>query len=204
MSIVFNKVITHNAPGVLLGDRGDDEWEFTIPDGEEYDKSEIQAWFQMQSFDISVVEEPRQGQTGTLKIKIHWWMNGFVSPGFFPYSQIGYTLNVFSRQATLVGEPGRILLFENINFDGRFKEIRNGNADLTFNDDGFFNEKISSIVVLSGNWSLFKNINFNGPYLFNTQSIVLEPGMYADIRNLDIPNDDLSSLLCVAQPPNHI
>lgn len=99
--------------------------------------------------------------------------------------------------------PGRVLLFEHADYGGRMKDVQNGDPDLTASDGGFFNDRVSSIVVLAGNWTFYKNTRFGGPYVRNGKPVVVGPGMYRFVADLGIQNDDLSSLKAVTDPPNH-
>lgn len=56
------------------------------------------------------------------------------------------------------------------------------------------NDKISSIVIVSGIWQFYRNINLNqelGP--------PLKPGYYPFVENIGIQNDHISSFECIEQ-----
>lgn len=94
--------------------------------------------------------------------------------------------------------PGRAILFEHTNFGGRFKLIESADPDLTASDNGFFNDRVSSLVVLSGHWSFFRDVQFVAPYMAGGANVVLGPGLYDDVTNYNITNDDMSSLKAVS------
>jgi hypothetical protein len=56
-------------------------------------------------------------------------------------------------------------------------------------DDNFFNDKISSFVIVSGQWQFFRDINYTGP-----ASGVYGPGVYNWVESVGIPNDSISSV----------
>lgn len=117
----------------------------------------------------------------------------------FSFFRTDYT---FSTPPMVGLVPGRVLLFEDRGFGGRYKDIQSADPDLTASDAGYFNDKVSSIVVLSGNWQFCRDVRFAGPYQKNGRAIVLPPGMYSFVGDVGISNDDLSSLKAVTDPPN--
>ncbi|MBD0370941.1 MAG: beta/gamma crystallin family protein [Pyrinomonadaceae bacterium] len=86
-----------------------------------------------------------------------------------------------------------IVLFEHINFRGAHKHLYGSEGNLAAPDDNFFNDKISSFVVVSGSWQFFRDINFAGP-----ASNVFGPGRYSWVESVGIPNDSVSSVRRVA------
>ncbi len=97
---------------------------------------------------------------------------------------------------------GRILLFEKRDFEGRAKDILLGSPNLSFSEDGFFDNQVSSFIIASGNWIFYKESGFRSPYLRNGQPLVLGPGRYPSLEALGIPDNDLSSLKAVNLPVN--
>ena len=79
------------------------------------------------------------------------------------------------------------ILFENANFHGQHKHVFGPEPNLNAPDDNFFNDKVSSFVILDGNWSFYRNAGFNTPY-----APVLGPGLYASVSAAGIQNDDMS------------
>ncbi|WP_442944349.1 beta/gamma crystallin-related protein [Nostoc sp.] len=55
-----------------------------------------------------------------------------------------------------------------------------------------FNDKTSSISIIRGRWTFYRDINFNGPL------VTLTRGRYSSPGAAHIPNDTVSSLLRVA------
>jgi len=88
-----------------------------------------------------------------------------------------------------------IILFENGNFHGKHRHVYTTETNLNHNDDNSFNDKTSSIVVLEGNWRLYRNADLNIPY-----APVLGPGLYSFVGNFDIENDQISSLQPTTDP----
>ena len=50
----------------------------------------------------------------------------------------------------------QVILFEHSNFHGNHKHLFNTEANLNAQDDNWFNDKVSSFVILEGNWPFFK------------------------------------------------
>jgi hypothetical protein len=82
-----------------------------------------------------------------------------------------------------------IILFEHANFHGAHKHLFQTENNLNAGDDNWFNDKVSSFVILEGHWQFFRDSNFNGP-----ASNILGPGKYNWIEAFGIPNDSISSL----------
>jgi Beta/Gamma crystallin len=101
------------------------------------------------------------------------------------------SLQPVSVRPTTFGDPieGDIILFEHANFHGAHKHVFKAEPDLNAADDNFFNDRVSSIAVLSARWAFFRNANFNGQY-----AQILGPGLYSFVGNVDIQNDDMSSM----------
>jgi Beta/Gamma crystallin len=97
-------------------------------------------------------------------------------------------------QSTVVGGPnrGHVILFADRALQGAHRHIFNGEADL--NSIGFDNT-VSSLVVLSGSWVFFRNSDFNDDY-----PVILGPGTYIWVEDVQIRNDDMSSLMVTDQP----
>lgn len=84
---------------------------------------------------------------------------------------------------------GHIILFEHANFHGAHKHLFRAESNLNAGDDNFFNDRVSSIAVLKGNWEFFRHAGFNDRY-----PVVLGPGLYRFVGDIQIANDDMSSL----------
>src|SRR5690348_2912942 len=89
-----------------------------------------------------------------------------------------------------------IILFQDANFNGAHKHVCDTEPNLNASDDDSFNDSVSSVVVLSGNWKFFRNSGFDDAY-----PVVLGPGLYRFVGDVGIANDDMSSLMSVADPP---
>jgi hypothetical protein len=48
-----------------------------------------------------------------------------------------------------------VILFEHAQFHGQHKHVFRAEANLNAADDNFFNDKVSSLVVLEGNWAFY-------------------------------------------------
>ena len=97
---------------------------------------------------------------------------------------------------------GRILLFEDRNFGGRVKDIENAHPDLSLINDLNFDERTSSLAILSGNWCFYQSPRFEDPFMHGSKPLVLGPGSYDWVENFGIKNDDISSLRAVSDPVN--
>lgn len=199
MGIIFEESVQHARDTSLpVGGGGTDNFRIVIPVGEGYEKTEIEVYRDKNSSGARVIDEPRNGESGNLHVNVRWWYD------FAPFQDlVYYNIKIFSKTTEVIGEPGRIFLFEHNHFEGRYREVFNGEVDLTLNEQGYFNDQTSSIIITKGNWAFYKNIDFNSPYTYNNRIIVLGPGMYPDVRSVGIANDELSSLMSVTESPNH-
>jgi Beta/Gamma crystallin len=104
-----------------------------------------------------------------------------------------------------------VILFEHANFHGAHKHVFLPEPNLNDPNDSFFNDRVSSLAVLSGNWMFFKNSGFDGPYPqvagkpplvlgFDNSSQGL--GGIPFVEFVGINNDDMSSLKPVSTEPN--
>jgi hypothetical protein len=66
-----------------------------------------------------------------------------------------------------------VILFENASFHGAHKHILKAEPNLNAPDDNYFNDKVSSLVVFSGQWDFFRNANFQTSY-----GVVLSKNIY--------------------------
>jgi len=82
-----------------------------------------------------------------------------------------------------------IILFEHRDFHGAHKHVFCPEPNLAAGDDNFFNDKVSSFIILEGSWQFFRDINFESP-----QNIILGPGKYPWVQDIGIQNDTISSL----------
>ncbi len=121
-----------------------------------------------------------------------------LGPGRYPWvGAIGIanddmsSLRPTSEVATVAGEAlhTHALLFEHINFRGAHKHVFAEEPNLAAPDDWFFNDRASSIAILSGTWEFFRHINFAAPY-----PQTLGQGLHPWVVNVGIQNDAVSSL----------
>ena len=87
---------------------------------------------------------------------------------------------------------GHIIIFEHKDFRGHHRHIIDEEPNLNDNEDSTLNDKISSFVVLLGNWKLYRHANYNTAY-----NQTFGPGEYSWVGNYDVENDQVSSLKCV-------
>ena len=84
---------------------------------------------------------------------------------------------------------GHIVLFEHRSLHGAHKHLFESEANLNASDDNFFNDRVSSFVILEGRWQFFRDSNFHNP-----SSNVFGPGVYNWVEDVGIPNDSISSV----------
>ncbi|MEI6847427.1 MAG: beta/gamma crystallin-related protein [Chlorobiaceae bacterium] len=82
-----------------------------------------------------------------------------------------------------------IVLFEHANFHGAHKHLFASEPNLNAPDDNYFNDKISSFVVVSGQWQFFKDLNYSG-----LASRIFGPGVYNWVESYGFPNDTITSV----------
>jgi hypothetical protein len=90
-------------------------------------------------------------------------------------------------------EIPQAIVFENTNMEGQHKHFFASDPDLTSNSDGrFWNDQISSIVVISGNWSFFADpVGAGG---VPNPSVTLGPGVYPNVEGERIPDNSISQI----------
>jgi hypothetical protein len=88
-----------------------------------------------------------------------------------------------------------IILFQDANFNCAYTHVCDTESNLNASDDHLFNDRVSSVVVLSGNWKFFRNPGFDDPY-----PAVRGAGPYRFVGDVGIGNG-MSSLTHVADPP---
>lgn len=81
----------------------------------------------------------------------------------------------------------KTIVFEHKDFGGKFHRLTERHSDFRrFN----FNDRLSSLVVLSGRWCFYQHIDFRGT------RYCLNPGIYSWVQATNIPNDHISSARC--------
>lgn len=83
-----------------------------------------------------------------------------------------------------------IIIFRHRDFRGAHRHIFGEEANLGNSEDSTLNDQMSSFVVLSGNWRLFRHSNFVEPVGGRT----FGPGQYSWVGDFSVPNDQVSSL----------
>jgi beta/gamma crystallin len=124
---------------------------------------------------------------------------GLPAPGGFPFVEfVGIKNDDMSSLAPVSMNPTvrsprveHVLLFEHANFHGAHKHVLVAEPNLNAPDDNFFNDKVSSFVILNGEWDFFRDWQFQNAY----PSGHLFPGTYPFVGDVGIKNDDMSSLL---------
>lgn len=89
-------------------------------------------------------------------------------------------------------QPKQIVLFEHRDFRGMHKHLFRDEPNLNQvipDFDNFFNDRISSIAVRSGQWQCFEHANYTG-----IAYPPLNPGCYRWLENFGFRNDDISSV----------
>jgi hypothetical protein len=103
--------------------------------------------------------------------------------------------NVFAP-AALAGEAARpagdmpqIIVFDNENFLGDHTHIVGNMKDM-----GKWENSISSMIILSGNWDFFDDDDFEG-----AKMATLGPGMYPKITDKGLKDNSISSVRMAGQ-----
>jgi Beta/Gamma crystallin len=123
-----------------------------------------------------------------------------LGPGLYPVLPAGIknddmsSLQPVDAGPTVSGGPvdSHVMLFEHANFHGAHKHVFTREPNLNADDDSYFNDKISSFVILSGLWVFFSDWQFKNPYAGGTQFGPAIDGSW--VEALGIKNDDMSSL----------
>ena len=89
------------------------------------------------------------------------------------------------------------ILFKDADYVGDHKHVFAAEPNLNASDDDGFNDAVSSLAILTGNWEFYANSGFQAPY-----KPVLGPGGLPFVANVGIKNDDMSSLQPVTASPN--
>src|SRR5262249_37283358 len=133
---------THSSS--FLGAKGDDTIPFPIPTGEQFLTASV-GWA-VQNFnehkEARITSQPMVGATGSQTIGVHWWFDGPSAP--HGVGSFMYTLTVTT------GTPGKIIVFEHRDFGGQYRFFDLPCSNLS---GAGLNDKVSSLVVLQGNWS---------------------------------------------------
>ena len=114
-----------------------------------------------------------------------------------PYNDLSSLRPAIPMNVTLgTGILGHVILFQDPNFQGPHKHVFNSEENLNAGEDNDFNDSVSSIVVISGNWKFYRNWHRDDDY-----PLVLGPGLYPRVEDVAIRDNDMSSLQVVDQEP---
>jgi hypothetical protein len=113
------------------------------------------------------------------------------------------TSYTFSLPPGTLTAPGRAILFEGEDFCGRSIDVVHAHPDLSLFKETNFNDRTSSLTILSGNWSFYRDREYSHPFILRSAPLVLGPGTYPRVADLEIQDDDISSLREVAEPVNY-
>src|SRR6476620_3853345 len=91
-----------------------------------------------------------------------------------------------------------IILFEDDHFHGSHKHVFDKEPNLNAEEDSFFNDKTSSLVVVENNWITFDKAGFDLSTQFPP---ILGLGLYPWVEAVGIANDRMSSLQPTDQNP---
>jgi hypothetical protein len=111
-----------------------------------------------------------------------------------------HTNYLLSKVPTKSAIPGRIILFEDENFCGRSIDVVHANSDLSTLKEGNFDDRTSSFVILSGNWSFYRKPGFEAQCRHGRGPLILGPGTYERVVDLGIQDNAISSLQEVSNP----
>jgi hypothetical protein len=90
------------------------------------------------------------------------------------------------------GRIANIIVFKHDNFRGHHRYIFGMERNLNHPDDRRLNDKISSFVVLSGEWKFCRHSNFR-----DGVGGEFGPGAYRWVEAVGVANDQVSSLRCL-------
>ena len=87
---------------------------------------------------------------------------------------------------------GEIIVFDHINFRGHHRHIFGMEKNLNHPEDKSLNDRISSFVVVSGVWRLYRHANF-----ISQLGGEFGPGRYKWVGDVGVMNDQVSSMKCI-------
>ncbi len=107
----------------------------------------------------------------------------YVLAGLFVIAMLSLT--------SLAQEIPEAIVFEDYNMTGSHTHFFTNIPDLT-ESDNFWNDKISSIVIISGTWTFLADPEGEGDE--NGESITLGPGVYPDVTAEGIEDNSISQV----------
>ena len=75
---------------------------------------------------------------------------------------------------------------------GAHRHVFNNEPDLRHHEDPTFNDAVSSFVIISGVWKLYRDGNYRNAY-----DGEFGPGAYERTDSYGVRNDEMSSLKCI-------
>ncbi len=104
---ILDKTKSHYT-GFIIGKKGDDYFEFNIPEGYQYHKTVYKELDSTMNSHARVEKKPSVGQTGRGLIKVHWWYNAF--------GKIRYNIKAYAKEIPQdsVPEPATGIYYSNI------------------------------------------------------------------------------------------
>jgi len=91
MAMILDRTVDHSGPSPFFGDKDDDSYPITIPDGEQFDRVEL-AILEQTHGGANIKFTPVPGEIGSSRIDVHWWYNAGRTRG-----RIKYQVKAFSE-----------------------------------------------------------------------------------------------------------
>lgn len=107
------------------------------------------------------------------------------------YILAGLFVLVMLSLTSFAQEIPQAIVFEDFNMTGSHTHLFANVPDLTQSDD-FWNDKISSIVVISGTWTFFADPVGEGSQ--PNKSVTLGPGVYPDVTKKGMEDNSISQI----------
>ncbi len=86
----------------------------------------------------------------------------------------------------------KLIVFQNVNLSGDSLTLTE--ADPNLSSQGW-NDRISSLIVIDGDWDLYQNANYSGTvWNVSDSGGPAEDGVYPDYNDWNGKNDSISSL----------
>ena len=114
----------------------------------------------------------------------------------FCFFATNYTFTMPPGKGTI---PGRTILFEDENFCGKSIDVIHANPDLRAFKEGNFDDRTSSLVILSGKWSFYRKPDFTEPFMRGKEPLVLSQGSYEKVADIGIGDNQITSLKEIEQ-----
>ena len=92
----------------------------------------------------------------------------------------------------VAAEVPQLIVFQDMGFGGEHKHFFASDPDLTVGNN-FWNDQISSIAIIAGNWSFYADPLGKGTSA-NLVPITLGPGVYPDVKLVHIEDNSISQI----------